>query len=189
MRNGLTELLMMHGYSIRPERPDDFPAIFTFVKEAFATAKVKDGTEQHFVDRLRAGKNYVPDLALLAEEDAAVIGHIMLTHQEYIPDAGTSTPAPRPFLLLAPLAVRLDKRRAGLGAALVQEAFRRARAMGYKAAFLVGDPDYYGRFGFRAAESYAIRHSPGDIPACFVLACELEPGALRGMSGEITLAH
>lgn len=53
---------------IRQEREEEFPAIYDLVKVAFQTAKVSSGDEQNFVLRLRAGGNYIPELALVAED-------------------------------------------------------------------------------------------------------------------------
>ena len=49
------------------------------MKLAFETAHVSNGEEQDFVNQLRAEGNYIPRLALVAEEDGKLIGHIMLT--------------------------------------------------------------------------------------------------------------
>ena len=64
---------------LRQEREAEFPAIYDLVKTAFETARVSNGDEQNFVARLRAGGNYIPELALVAEEEGKLIGHIMLT--------------------------------------------------------------------------------------------------------------
>lgn len=163
---------------IRGEKSQEFPLLHAFIQEAFATAKVSNGDEQHFVERLRAGSNYLPELALVAEEEGTIIGHGMLS-RAFVID-GT-----RPYetLLLAPLAVALDNRNQGVGSALVREGFRLAGEMGYTSVFLVGNPAYYGRFGFRAASSFGIAHAPDTIPARYVLACELVSEALRGIHG------
>ncbi len=165
---------------IRPERPADYGAIYDLVKTAFATAKVSDGTEQDFVKRLRISPGYIPELALVAEEAGALIGHVMLTKIPLLPaEPGR---AEEIVLLLAPLCVRLEERDKGVGAALVNEVFARARALGFTAVFLAGDPAYYGRFGFAAVNTFGIQHGTG-IPDQYVLARELAPGALAGAAG------
>ena len=167
---------------IRPERREEFPLLYEFVRTAFATAKVSDGTEQDFVDRLRAGSGYLPALALVAEEDGALLGHIMFTETRIRLAAGGE----RTILLLAPLAVALEHRGRGIGSALVREGFRIAREMGYGAVALCGDPAYYGRFGFReSAGTYGIVQ-PG-MEARYCLACELVPSALGDAAGELDL--
>ncbi len=168
----------LEGVTIRPEQAAEFPALYQLVKAAFQTAEVSDGTEQDFVEGLRAGGNYLPELALVAERDGVSIGHVMLTRVPLRTDDGRVVRT----LLLAPLSVVWSERRKGIGAALMREVLDRARALGWQAVFLVGNPNYYQRFGFREAGEYGVVFTE-DIPAKFVLALELEPGALSG--GEV----
>lgn len=165
---------------LRQEQEADFPAIYDLVKTAFQTAKVSNGDEQNFVARLRAGGNYIPELALVAEAEGMLIGHIMLTRTSFATASG-----PQPLLLLGPLAVVLERRGLGLGGRLVQAALNRAQARGHKAVILVGDPAYYSRLGFKPAISFGISNTDR-IPDENVLACELIPGALQDMPGEIS---
>ena len=48
--------------TIRPESPEDFPAIHDLVRRAFEHAEHADGDEQHLVDRLRRSREYIPEL-------------------------------------------------------------------------------------------------------------------------------
>ena len=64
---------------IRQEKSSEFQYIYDFVRVAFETAKVSNGKEQDFVNRLRASDRYIPELALVAEKNAKIVGHIMLT--------------------------------------------------------------------------------------------------------------
>jgi len=166
---------------IRQEQPKDFPAIYDLVKMAFQTAKVSNGDEQNFVERLRAGGNYIPELALVAEEDGRMVGHIMLTATAIATAGG-----PRAVLLLGPLAVMLERRGRGVGARLVEEACAKARTLGHGAVVLAGDPAYYARFGFRPTADFGV-HNTNGIPEANVMARELWPAALQGVGGRITL--
>jgi putative acetyltransferase len=56
--------------------------------------------------------------------------------------------APFSALALAPLSVKPDRQRAGVGSRLVYDAIDRAKATGWAAIFVLGDPSYYRRFGF-----------------------------------------
>lgn len=164
---------------IRKETPQEFPQIYDLVKVAFQTAKVSDGREQEFVNQLRSGGNYIAELALVAEEDGQLIGHIMLTKTAIMEgDVKHET------LLLAPVSVALAHRGKGVGSSLIKESFRLAREMGYKSVFLVGDPAYYTRFGFRKTVDFGIKNSNG-IPDEYVMVCELVQGALEGINGTI----
>lgn len=83
--------------NIRPEHERDFKEIYQLVKTAFESAKVSNGDEQNFVGRLRSGSGYVPDLALVAEENGRLIGHVMLTEGQLWQEGEGRT-----MLLLAP---------------------------------------------------------------------------------------
>lgn len=192
---------------IRRETEKDLDGIYTLVKVAFRTAKMTNGKEQDYVLELRAGGGYIPELALVAEEAGELIGHIMFTRtfiSESGEDAGdfaepggaggagatgagsVSPGCRRKFevLYVAPLSVVLERRGKGVGSALMLEGLRLGKGLGYKAVVLVGDPAYYHRFGFRTAADFGIgQHA--HIPDANVMACELFPGALAGVSGRI----
>ena len=141
---------------IRPETPDDAPAIAALVTDAFLTAPHADGTEAAIVDGLRAAGALL--LSLVATDGPALVGHVA---------ASPVTIAGRPgWAGIGPLAVRADRRRAGIGAALMTAALDALRARGLAGAVLVGDPAYYARFGFAPSPGLTV---PG-IPDDYVLA-------------------
>ncbi|MDD5725531.1 MAG: N-acetyltransferase [Candidatus Omnitrophica bacterium] len=163
---------------IRQERPVELEKIHDFIKTAFKTARVSAGTEQDLVDRLRAGENYIPELALVAEENGEMVGYIMLT------EAHISGPTEEfPVLFLAPICVAQERRNKGLGSQIIRESFSLAMEMGYTAVLLVGDPAYYEKFGFKRASSFGIKTLHNNILDQNALACELVPGVLKKASG------
>ena len=166
---------------IRQEQSADYAEIYDLVKNAFATAEVSDGDEQDYVNDLRKSDKYIPELALVAEENDTLIGHIMLTSTQIKCGEKIFTE-----LLLSPLCVELSHRKTGVGAALVCESFRLAKEMGYLAVFVVGDPKYYTRFGFKCAVGFGIINE-GDIPAQFVMAHELTADALKDKQGFVKI--
>lgn len=171
-------------FFIRPERPEDFPAIYALIERAFRTAEVSDGDEQHFTDRLRAGGGYIPELGLVAESGGELTGHILLTRFPIARADGT----PLETLLIAPLSVALEHRSQGVGSALLREGLHRGRELCFPAALLLGDPAYYGRFGFRQSTEFGIRNTDG-IPDRYVQAMELLPGSLRDISAALTFTN
>ena len=165
------------GLLIRQERPGEFPQIYDLVKIAFQTAKVSNGKEQDFVNELRSGDTYIPELALVAEDNGRLVGHIMLSKAHIVNGADRF-----PVTYVAPLSVVLEFRNRGIGAALMKESFKLAVGMGYTSVLLVGDPAYYHRFGFKSAVSFGIKHMH-EISDENVMACELVPGALKNVTG------
>lgn len=125
-------------------------------------------------ERLRAG--LLPAAALVARADGAVIGTVRLWDIA----AGVG----RPALLLGPIAVASEWRGDGVGTLLIAGAVNWARILGHTAILLVGDPGYYGRFGFRAAPAAGL-WLPGPFERHRLMALELQPGALDGAAGVI----
>lgn len=168
---------------IRPECKEEYEDIYHLIQTAFSTAEVKDGTEQDYANKLRAGNWYIPELALVAEKDGKIIGHIMLT-KTYIQQNNGEKMA---TLLVAPLSVLLEYRNQGVGSQLMKEGLARARSLGYTSAFLLGDPKYYQRFWFKASTAYNV------YPPAFIskdhwentMAIELQENALATIEGEI----
>ena len=165
--------------SIRPETPADYAPLHAFIQSAFETAAVSCGEEQDFVaNTLRQKDRYIPSLAFVAEEDGQIVGHIMLTH------LAVKGREQLKMLLLSPLSVRLDKRRQGVGSLLVRHALQQAQEQGFEAVALVGNPAYYGRFGFSRMDGFGLHCQPA-VPAQYALAVALKEGALCGPAATI----
>lgn len=97
--------------SIRVEKPDDHHAIRQVVAAAFGS-----DAEAELVDRIRASPEYVSDMALVAESDRGIVGHVMVSKAVVRGNDGGE----RQISMLSPLAVLPDLQRSGIGSALVK---------------------------------------------------------------------
>ncbi len=156
-----------HIMIVRAETPADPAAVRHLHTTAFTTPE-----EAALVDALRAGAS--PLVSLVAEDDGRVIGHVMFSP--------VTLPGHPDFRLmgLAPLAVLPTHQRRGVGAALARAGLDRCREIGVGAVFVLGDPKYYGRFGFVRADGFGC---PFDAPSEDWMDVELEPGYLSGATG------
>lgn len=111
--------------------PADTTQIAFLLREAF-----EGNEEADLMVRLRTPS--LNPIELCARQGVDVIGHICLT--EMI--------SPKKWGALAPLSVAPKHQGKGVGSALITEAVRRARSRGWGALVVLGDPKYYGRFGF-----------------------------------------
>lgn len=140
---------------VRRELPDDAPAIRRVVAAAFtgvahAAASVEpDGVpgEATLVTWLRADPGWIPRLSLVAEVGGRLVGHVVCSRGHVDGE---------PALGLGPLAVEPEHQRTGVGTALMHAVLGAADALDEPLVALVGDPGYYGRFGFRPAGEHAI---------------------------------
>ena len=79
------------------------------------------------------------------------------------------------FGALAPLAVLPDRQGSGVGSRLVKSSLECAREFGCHGLLVLGDPAYYGRFGFKAETAAQVGAPFAGLAAFQGLA--LEPGA------------
>ncbi len=86
---------------------------------------------------------------------------------------------------LAPVSVTPERQKQGTGSKLIRESLEHARSDGWKAVFLVGEPEYYDRFGFRVS---AAAKFETEYPKAYFMALELSPGALEHKDGAVIYA-
>lgn len=136
-------------------------------------------TEGRLVDLLRAEGAVVA--SLVAVEGGVIVGHILFSELPIETERGTLA-----GVALAPMAVRPEWQRRGIGSALVQRGLEVCRERGRSVAVVLGHPDYYPRFGFTAAlaDRLAAPYS-GDA----FMAVELIPGVLDGLRGTVRYAE
>ena len=134
---------------------------------------------------LRHGVNAVAELSFKAVSALGLVGCIHFWPLAM--ETGENGSRPQGLLLLGPLAVDPEKHGLGIGQALVDHGLMAARDLGFSAAVLVGDPGYYGRFGF-AREPVSGLDLPGEADQSRVLGHEIEPGSLTGLKGTIVAA-
>ncbi|WP_205325529.1 GNAT family N-acetyltransferase [Glycomyces sp. YM15] len=132
---------------IRRETEGDAPLIHTLHDAAFATVAYASGTEAAIVDALRGSEDWVPQLSLVAEADGRPAGHVVCSYGRL---------GERRILGLGPIGVDPSLHGKGIGSALMHAAIAAADALDEPAIILLGNPDYYGRFGFESAAPLGI---------------------------------
>lgn len=152
---------------IRQEAARDYEEIYKIVKEAFATAEHADGNEQDLVMALRKGDAFVPELSLVAETDGKLAGYILFTKAK----AGN-----RDVLALAPLVVKPEYQKQGIGAALITEGHRIAKELGFEYSIVLGSELYYPRFGYEPAAGMGVV-IPEGVPPENLMAIKLQENA------------
>lgn len=138
--------------------PELLDRIGDFITEAFLTAEHADGTEAALSRHLRvAPHRALPGLEFAAWDGDKLVGHILLSRTGVALENGEQTGQSLPAVLLAPLSVKLSHRRRGVGAALCRRAIDAARDAGERVVVVLGDPAYYGRFGFEPFRGLGLR--------------------------------
>lgn len=163
---------------IRQEIPEDNKSTESAVEEAFRIAEFADYTEHLLVQRIRKGKNFIPELSLVAEVDGAIVGHILFSKIKIIGVKEWDS------LALAPVSVLPQFQRQGVGGQLIIKGLEIAKTLGYKSVILLGHANYYPRFGFQKASNWNIS-CPFEVPDECFMAIELVKDGLMGVSGVV----
>jgi putative acetyltransferase len=131
----------MSMLSIRAANPRDREAIRKVEQQAFGQP-----AEAGLVDALVAAGDTVVEL--VAEDEGHVVGHILFSRVFVRGKAGEFS-----AVALAPLAVAPSFHGTGIGGALIREGHVRLKAAGETLSVVLGDPAYYGRFGYTHARA------------------------------------
>ncbi len=134
--------------SIRPETPADIADIDALTRAAFQPYPGHGAPEVSILEALR--RDHALALSLVAVEGSALIGHVAFSPVSIDGVAGA-------WLGLGPVSVRPDRQKAGIGRRLIDDGLAALVARGAAGCVVLGDPDYYRRFGFifGAALTYA----------------------------------
>ncbi len=125
---------------IRSEKESDINQITEIHNQAFTGPD-----EGKIVESLRKNKNLT--ISLVCEINGKPTGHIAYSpirnKNEEIIGVG-----------LAPVAVLPALQNQGIGSQLIEQGNKEAFYMGFNKIFVLGDPEYYSRFGFVSAKEY-----------------------------------
>jgi putative acetyltransferase len=136
---------------IRGETPQDSASIRSVTDAAFDGVEHSSGTEGAIVEALREAGALT--LSLVAEQNDVVVGHVAFS--PVLIDGED-----RHWFGLGPVSVSPGLQRSGIGTALIKEGLQLLKQRGAHGCVVLGDPDFYRRFGFTSG--HALRY--GNVP-------------------------
>lgn len=169
--------------TITPMTPEFLTSSLDLVQQVFTE---HDSPEEGrmvraLVEEIRRKEYYLPELELLMLEDGAPVGYVMFSRFHI---GGKHTDR---LLLLTPAAVKTALQRQHICRDLIEYGFAKARAMGFTAVMVEGNPANYRARGFVTSRKHGIVAGPKiHLPHedCLMVA-ELVPGGLTGITGEV----
>ena len=170
--------------TIRTSEASDRTAIDAIHLSAFGQAQGREIVA--LVHALEADDSAEPKLSLVAQNEAGLVGHVLFTRATVESDAQRVDAQ-----ILAPLAVHAAHQGRGNGGALVRTGLAHLAQTGGGLVFVLGDPGYYSRFGFRAAAPLGL-NAPYPLTAEYLqgwMVQELRPGLLGSVHGVVQCAH
>ena len=139
---------------VRVMEPEEFEQM-----RAVAVAAFVDEPEiGPLLDALRESPDWIPELSFVAECDGEIVGQVLFTRAWLDTSDGSVA-----VLQLAPVAVRPDLQRTGVGGAMIRNAQSAIAERGEPLVLLIGHPDYYPRFGFRQADEIGFHLLSADV--------------------------
>jgi putative acetyltransferase len=139
---------------IRAESPADIDHITRITRAAFRDDPRGSHNEQDIIAALRAAGQLT--VSLVADSAGRVVGHVAVSPVSI----ADGTPG---WYGLGPLAVAPDHQGQGIGSRLVRAALQQLRAMGAAGCVLVGEPAFYGRFGFAHDPALVLAGVPAEV--------------------------
>ena len=137
--------------TIRDEQAQDIQVIEVITIEAFKDVEYSSHTEHFIVHALRQANQLSISLVAILEE--RVVGHVavspVLLNGEFIDWYG-----------LGPISVLPKLQAQGIGAQLMNAVIEKLKIMNAKGCVLLGDPNYYARFGFKAIKGLTLADVP-----------------------------
>jgi len=154
--------------NIRESRLSDLEAINTLHRESFGEPEGE--SIGNLACDILQDVTAQPLLSLVLEEQNQIIGHIIFSPLTLEGTEDISA------YILCPLAISKAHQKLGLGTQLIQNGLHKITALGVELVFVLGDPNYYNRTGFKAGHSVSAPY-PLEYPEAWMVQ-ELKPGSL-----------
>ncbi len=164
-----SETLNMH-MTISKERPQDIEAISRLTEAAFRNEEYSSHTEHFIVNALRRTGQL--SISLVAAEHDEILGHVAISPVSI--SSGVTG-----WYGLGPISVRPDRQGKGIGSALMKAALQQLRQQGAAGCVVLGDPAYYGRFGFKAHPGLELPDVPPEYFQALSFTGELPVGVVK----------
>jgi putative acetyltransferase len=136
---------------IRNQTEIDNTAIEKITIEAFKDHPFSSHTEQYIIRELRSNNNL--PVSLVAEVDDIIVGHIAFSLVSI--SSGSKN-----WYGLGPVSVKPEFQSQGIGSKLIKQGIEQIKALGANGCVVLGEPEYYGRFGFKVMQSITLEGVP-----------------------------
>ena len=146
----------MNKIIIREERKEDYKATELMTMRAFWNIHGPGCNEHLLVHKLRKSEYYLPGISRVAELDGKIVGAIFYS-KAWVVDEGKI----HDVITFGPLAVEPMAQSLGVGGMLLRETFKLAKEEGYKGICIVGESEYYPKYGFVTCDKYGISDAEG----------------------------
>lgn len=139
---------------IRLEEEKDHEEVENLVRDAFWNIYRPGAYEHYIVHQLRDDSSFIEDLAYIIEKDNEIIGHINYSIGKLKISRNQSNSNETDAVVLGPLSIKTEYQSQGYGSKLIEFTLEIAKEKDIPFIFVIGDEDYYSRFGFESGSKY-----------------------------------
>lgn len=161
---------------IRSEKESDFGQVREVNIKAFGDR----ADEADLVDKIRKSPYFVPQLSIVAELNDEIVGHLLMSKADIVNEEKKQE-----VIVLAPIAVKPQYQKQGIGKQLITEGLQRCKELGFSLVLLIGHPEYYPKFGFKPARKLGIELKQFQVSDEVFMVCEIVENALDHSKGEL----
>ena len=146
---------------IRQEERTDYKKVEYLLREAFWNVYRPGCHEHYIVHNLRHDASFIRELDYVIQDDDKVVGHITYSKNTLCVDNKKIE-----VVTLGPVGIDPNYQKRGYGSKLIEYTLDKANDLGISYVFVIGDENYYKRFGFVDASKYNIQFNDveGDTP-------------------------
>ncbi len=137
---------------IRLEEEKDYFETENLTREAFWNVYREGCFEHLIIHNLRKDKSFVKELDYCIEIDNKIIANIVYAKGKLKLENGDI----REILIFGPVSVLPEYQKKGYGEKLINYTIEKAKELGFDAIVIMGNPNYYKKFGFESCSKYKI---------------------------------
>lgn len=167
---------MLENLIIRKETESDYKKTELMAMRSFWN-KYKPGADEHYLIRIiRESEDYIPEISRVAEHEGKIVGAVYYT-KAWLVDGDEKLEV----ATFGPLAVEPTLEGNNIGGILMKETIKLAKEAGITAIALLGEPNYYPRFGFKRGAELGITDAAGNtFDALMCLPLNADPSVIKG---------
>lgn len=137
---------------IRLEKEKDYFETENLTREAFWNVYREGCFEHLIIHNLRKDKSFAKELDYCIEIDNKIIANIVYAKGKLKLENGNI----REILIFGPVSVLPEYQKKGYGEKLINYTIEKAKELGFDAIVIMGNPNYYKKFGFESCSKYKI---------------------------------
>lgn len=161
---------------IRRATPEDFEEIIELIKRSFENSRTGFYDDDQIVKDAHSISSFGEHFELVATDNGKIVAYILLTHVQLGDLKGAA---------IAPLVVDPEYRGSGLGEIMISAAENYCIINEHYFLCTIGEPHYFGRFGFLSGDLFDLYPKSKWIPEECFLFKELKPCILAQTSGNL----